>query len=70
MVALTPSASAALGPSLSEHLPPNEGSRRLSCMLQQAPSWLLYLAFFGEEAGIRVPRSPSVYTQKEQAEAQ
>lgn len=70
MVGLTPSASATLGPAHSAHLPSNEGPRRLSCVLQQASDWVLYLAFFGEEAGIRVPRSPSVYTQKEQAEVQ
>lgn len=70
MVCLTPSASATLGRILSVHLPPNEGSRPLGCMLQRVPGWLLYLAVFGEEAGIRVPRSSSVYTQKEQAAAQ
>lgn len=51
MVGLTPSASATLGPALSEHLPPNEGPRRLSCVLQQAPDWVLYLAFFGGGGG-------------------
>lgn len=70
MVCLTPSASATLGRTLSVHLPPNEGPRPLSCMLQRVPGWLLYLAVFGEEAGIRVPCSSSVYTQKEQAAAQ
>lgn len=70
MVCLTPSASATLGRTLSVHLPPNEGSRPLSCMLQRVPGWLLYLAVFLEEAGIRVPCSSSVYTQKEQAAAQ
>lgn len=67
MVRLTPSASATLGRTLSARLPPNEGSRPLGCMLQWAPGWLLYLAVFGEEAGIRVPRSSSVYTQEQAA---
>lgn len=31
-------------------------------LLQQAPDWLLFLGIFWKEAGIRVPRSPSVYT--------
>lgn len=62
MVCLTTSTSDALGPAYFVRLPPNEGPLSLPASAA-AGAWLAaILRHFWKEAGIRVPRSPSVYT--------
>lgn len=64
---LTTSASTTLSPAYFVHLPPNEGPQSLPSSAAVG-AWLAAIfRHFWEEAGIRVPRSPSVYTHREQA---
>lgn len=67
MVSHTTPASATLGPAHSVQSPTNEAPRCPPSSAAVAARLAAIFRHFGEEAGIRVPRSPSVYTHRERA---